>query len=127
MASDETRARIIEAAGPIFAEKGFRDATVREICDAAEVGLASVNYHFRDKQQLYVDVVEAAFDYLDQNRPALREWPDGDSSGGPAARVDRAFGAEDPRLAPGFVARPATDLRVSASDPRLCGDPGAAG
>ena len=77
MASDETRARIIEAAGPIFAEKGFRDATVREICDAAEVGLASVNYHFRDKQQLYVDVVEAAFDYLDQNGPALREWAAG--------------------------------------------------
>ena len=77
MASDETRARIINAAGPIFAEKGFKDATVREICDAAEVGLASVNYHFRDKQQLYVEVVDAAFDYLDENRPALREWADG--------------------------------------------------
>ena len=75
MATDETRAKIIEAAGPIFAEKGFRDATVREICDAAGVGLASVNYHFRDKQQLYVRVVEAAFDEMDRIRPPLKDWP----------------------------------------------------
>ncbi|HUU85505.1 MAG TPA: TetR/AcrR family transcriptional regulator [Phycisphaerae bacterium] len=77
MATDETRARIIEVAGPIFAEKGFRDATVREICAAADVGLASVNYHFRDKQQLYVHVVESAFDDLERHRPPLREWPAG--------------------------------------------------
>ncbi len=67
MATEETRARIMEAAGPIFADKGSRDATVREICDAAGVGLASVNYHFRDKQRLYVQVVEQAFDYVREN------------------------------------------------------------
>jgi len=77
MASDETKARITEVAGPIFAEKGFRDATVREICDAAAVGLASVNYHFRDKQHLYIQVVETAFDDLDRNLPPLRAWPAG--------------------------------------------------
>ncbi len=77
MASDETKARITEVAGPIFAEKGFRDATVREICDAASVGLASVNYHFRDKQHLYIHVVETAFDDLDRNLPPLRAWPAG--------------------------------------------------
>jgi AcrR family transcriptional regulator len=77
MATDETRARIIEAAGPIFAEKGFRDATVREICEAAGVGLASVNYHFRDKQHLYARVVEAAFDDMARLRPPLTDWPPG--------------------------------------------------
>lgn len=77
MATDETRARIIEAAGPIFAEKGFRDATIREICDTAGVGLASVNYHFRDKQHLYVHVVEAAFDEMVRLRPPLKDWPPG--------------------------------------------------
>ena len=76
MASDETRARITAAAGPIFAEKGFQGATVREICDAAEVGLASVNYHFRDKLQLYVHVVSTALDYLDEHQPR-KVWPPG--------------------------------------------------
>jgi AcrR family transcriptional regulator len=77
MATDETRGRIIDAAGPIFAEKGFRDATIREICDVAGVGLASVNYHFRDKRQLYVYVVESAFDAIDRARPMQRQWPPG--------------------------------------------------
>jgi AcrR family transcriptional regulator len=77
MATDETRSRIIEVAGPIFAERGFRGATVRDICEAAGVGLASVNYHFRDKRHLYVRVVEEAFDDINRKRPPLKEWPPG--------------------------------------------------
>lgn len=55
--ADSTRTRILLKAGPIFARKGFRNATVREICDQAGVNLASVNYYFGDKQQLYNEVV----------------------------------------------------------------------
>lgn len=54
---DSTKQRIMQAAGPIFAKKGFRGATVREISDAAKVNLASINYYFGDKQQLYIDTV----------------------------------------------------------------------
>ncbi|MBL9122992.1 MAG: TetR family transcriptional regulator, partial [Planctomycetaceae bacterium] len=35
MASDDARNRILKAAGPVFADKGFQGATVREICQAA--------------------------------------------------------------------------------------------
>ncbi|MGD8450209.1 MAG: TetR/AcrR family transcriptional regulator [Phycisphaerae bacterium] len=76
MATDETIKRILDAAGPIFADKGFREAHVRDICEAAGVGLASVNYHFGDKNQLYVRVVEAAFEYVIQNEPTPT-WPPG--------------------------------------------------
>lgn len=54
---DSTKQKILLAAGPIFAKRGFRGATVREICDAAQVNLASINYYFGDKQQLYIDTV----------------------------------------------------------------------
>jgi len=58
MIKNDTKYRIIEAAGEIFAEKGYEAATVREICDAAEVNIASIKYHFGGKEQLYLAVFQ---------------------------------------------------------------------
>ena len=60
MATDDTREKLLAAAGPVFAERGFQSATVREICQAAGVNLASVNYYFGDKEQLDVEAVRRA-------------------------------------------------------------------
>ena len=57
---DDTPSRLIFAAGEVFAEKGFEAASVREICSRAETSLASIGYHFRDKEGLYTEVVKAA-------------------------------------------------------------------
>ena len=54
---DCARDRILQAAGATFADKGFRGSTVREICDAAEVNIASVNYYFGDKKSLYEETL----------------------------------------------------------------------
>ena len=53
-----TRERILEAAGEVFAENGFRYATVRDICEKANVNIAAVNYHFGDKEKLYYSVLK---------------------------------------------------------------------
>jgi AcrR family transcriptional regulator len=49
---------ILEAAGEIFAEQGFRKTTVREICKHSGVNLAAINYYFGDKERLYLAVLK---------------------------------------------------------------------
>ncbi|CAN5594664.1 CerR family C-terminal domain-containing protein [soil metagenome] len=56
----ETRQRLLEAAGEVFADVGFQRATIRDICQKAGANVAAVNYHFRDKEGLYVEVVRYA-------------------------------------------------------------------
>jgi AcrR family transcriptional regulator len=58
--SDPTRAKLLEAAGQVFAEYGFRAATVREICSRAGANVAAVNYYFGDKVELYEEVLRQA-------------------------------------------------------------------
>jgi AcrR family transcriptional regulator len=56
-----TKERLIAAASSIFAEKGYREATVAEICEKAKANIAAVNYHFGDKESLYDAVWRHAF------------------------------------------------------------------
>ena len=67
--SDDTKAKLIEAAGEVFAERGFRSATVREISSRAGIPLGAMNYHFRDKQGLYAAVLEHS------HQSAIRKYP----------------------------------------------------
>ena len=57
---DQTKARLLEAAGEEFAAKGFEQARVREICRKAGANTAAINYHFGDKEQLYIRAVVEA-------------------------------------------------------------------
>lgn len=59
-ANEETRTRLLEAASAVFADRGYHEATVREICHRAKVNLALVNYHFGDKLELYTEVLRCS-------------------------------------------------------------------
>jgi AcrR family transcriptional regulator len=56
-APELTRDKLIEAAGHVFAERGYNDATIREICRRAGANVAAVNYTFGDKMGLYTEVL----------------------------------------------------------------------
>lgn len=57
----KTHQRLLVAACRIFAEKGYQDATIAEICEQAQTNIASVNYHFRGKENLYLEAWRYAF------------------------------------------------------------------
>jgi AcrR family transcriptional regulator len=65
----DTRQRVLDAAGEVFAEQGYRAATVRSICERAGANVAAINYYFGDKDRLYEAVVRLAQD------SALMQYP----------------------------------------------------
>ena len=57
---EATRKRILEAAGELFATQGFAEATNKAIAARAKVDLASINYHFGNRVDLYRSVLAEA-------------------------------------------------------------------
>lgn len=58
----ETRRKLLDAAGVIFAGKGYHDTKTEDICRAAEANIAAVHYHFRSKEEIYAAAWRHEFD-----------------------------------------------------------------
>lgn len=50
-----TKDRLLDAAIPMLAEKGYHQTTIAAVCAAAEANIAAVNYHFGSKEGLYAE------------------------------------------------------------------------
>src|SRR5262249_35916526 len=75
--TDPTQQRLLEAAGQVFAEKGFKAATIRDIVAQAGIkNIAAVNYYFGDKEQLYDAALRHAFQ-CGLTQMAAPDWPAG--------------------------------------------------
>jgi len=68
-----TRDRLLDAAEQLFARKGYAATSVRDITSAAECNLASVNYHFGGKRNLYREVFRRRLGSMRQQRLAAVE------------------------------------------------------
>jgi len=69
-----TRERLLQAATRLFADNGYRGASVRDICNLAGANPGAVSYHFGGKRHLY--------------RSVLRRAAAGLADMGPAAEID---------------------------------------
>jgi AcrR family transcriptional regulator len=71
---EDTRERILLASQRLFAEKGFDATSVRDITTEAKCNVASVNYHFGGKDNLYLETFRSTLAVLrDQRLRALAE------------------------------------------------------
>jgi len=67
--SGDTRKKILLAGIKIFARKGYRDATVREICkQAGSANINSIGYYFGSKELLYREILELIFAEYDRRK-----------------------------------------------------------
>ncbi len=57
----DTRARLLAAAGELFAERGYAGTKMRDIAARARVNVAAGNYHYGSKKALYLAVLRAHF------------------------------------------------------------------
>jgi AcrR family transcriptional regulator len=73
----ETHARLLNAAAELFAARGFKDVTIREICGAAGANVAAVNYHFGGKLGLHREVLNKAIDTMRATTDAARRAGEG--------------------------------------------------
>jgi AcrR family transcriptional regulator len=76
----KTRERIIAAASKILAEKGYDATTLREIAREAQAGPGLVHYYFGGKDQLLVEVLQAAGRHFHQRMEHLVQQVPGDQS-----------------------------------------------
>jgi AcrR family transcriptional regulator len=62
LSSESTKKQLFFAAVKVFAQKGYKGATVREICSlAGAANINSINYYFGGKENLYKAILENIF------------------------------------------------------------------
>src|SRR5688500_17029776 len=109
-----TKAKILDAAFRRLANEGYAALSVREIARDAGVNHALINYHFRSKDQLVIEVLDAANRELLARQQGMYGAP-----GGFAEKWAQARAFYESDLASGFVRMQAELWAASLSDPGL--------
>lgn len=95
MSKDEKRKRIIDAAYKVFASKGYKNASIKDIAKEADVTPGLIHYYFKNKEELLFSVqhyvqqryhrkyegkdkrdISSAFDTLEEIKSRSEQDPD---------------------------------------------------
>ncbi len=68
-----TKEKILQTANMLFAKYGYGSTSIRDIATEAQVNLAAVNYHFKNKDNLYWEVFEYNFEWINIGIQSLDE------------------------------------------------------
>lgn len=71
--SERRRAKILDAAGALFAKQGIAHTTVRQIADASEIKTGSLYYHFASKDEIAVAIISDYLRDMNATLAAVRE------------------------------------------------------
>ena len=74
--SESTREKILCIAAELFATNGYDRTSIRDISKEADVNLASINYHFKNKQNLYMQVLDNNMNYMEKEMYTIVEKSD---------------------------------------------------
>jgi AcrR family transcriptional regulator len=98
--SEETRARIVQSALKLFADKGYDATGVAEICALSEVSKGALYHHFPSKQSIFLELLKEWLEGLDKEMGrAMRASPSvPDGLLAMAAEMKGVFAAADGRL-----------------------------
>ncbi|MFZ9889228.1 MAG: TetR/AcrR family transcriptional regulator, partial [Myxococcota bacterium] len=69
--AEATRARILEAALRLVADRGIEGTSIRDVAAGSKVSLATVLHYYGSKEGLYEACIEAMYTELDELRAAL--------------------------------------------------------
>jgi AcrR family transcriptional regulator len=58
--ADDRRAQILAAASQVFAHKGFAAARLEDVAERAQVAKGTIYLHFRDKEDLFTELIRGA-------------------------------------------------------------------
>ena len=126
MAPPDTRTQLLDAAERLFAEHGFRGASVRAITDLAGANLAAVGYHFGSKADLLAAVVRRVIEPINAAQSAGLDRLLARTPEPPVAELVEAFagplfdemltgdegGARTSRLIMRIIGDPAEEMRT---------------
>ncbi|AKG35789.1 TetR/AcrR family transcriptional regulator [Paenibacillus durus] len=81
--SAQTRERILSHAKALFSQKGYKGVSINDICAATGLSKGSIYHHFKNKEDLFVHLAEAAF---------VDSWKDWDTrSASFSSAVDKLY------------------------------------
>ncbi|HUA32201.1 MAG TPA: TetR family transcriptional regulator [Candidatus Binataceae bacterium] len=67
----DTRDRVLQVAQTLFAERGYRGTSLRDIAKRIGIKAPSLLHHFPSKQQLYVAVLDRMFESIEDSANAI--------------------------------------------------------